>query len=134
MAQFNKPGYSAQDFANVLANREFGFSFAAMGNSKVSKKQWTAPSKGKITGIYATSANTAAAASADLTMTCDGNNCLDATQALDGYTLNTKTEVELNSTAANLQFEQGDVIEAIITTDGTGTLTDAEVRVEWTML
>jgi hypothetical protein len=33
-----------------------------------------------------------------------------------------------------LQFEQGDVIEAIITTDGAGTLTDAEVRVEWTML
>lgn len=131
--RWRNPGFSAADWANELKDKEFGWSFAAMANSKTTKKQWVAPANGTITGIWATSANTAAGANTDLTMTCAGNNCLGATVALDGLTLNTQTEVALNSTAANLQFESGDVLEATIVTDGGGTLTDAEVRVAWTM-
>lgn len=132
MARWNEPGYSAADWANELKHKSFSFKFGATGNSEVTIKNWYAPAKGKITGIYVTSSRVVAAANSDLTMTCDGNNCLAATVAVDGITVNTTTDAQLSSTAANLQFDAGDVIKATLTNDGTGTSEDVEVQVLWT--
>lgn len=128
------PGWNVQDYANAFKDGEFGFSFATMADAKTSKKQWVAPRKGKITGVYVTSANTAAAATATLAVSCNGNNALNAaTVALNSLTLNTNTAQTLSSTAANIEFEAGEVIEVTVATSGgSGAITDVECRIHWT--
>lgn len=133
------PGASVQDIMNWLKTRSGGMdrSFiltcGAMTNGKTTKKQWKTETKGKITAIYVTSSNTAAVGTATLAVSCGGSNALNAaTYDMTAPTLNTQTALTLTSTAANLQFDSGDVIEATwVTSGGSGTITDAQILVQW---
>jgi hypothetical protein len=132
----HKPGTSVQELqiqwsqrAPIL-NHYPVLSCAAMANSKVTKKQWRAPFKGRMLAALCTSSNTAAASSAlvDINNITQSNAMLAAPEEISGFTLNTQTALTPNATAANLEFEVGDIIEVSWTTDGSGTVADSQVQ------
>lgn len=143
MAQASKitaghvPGTSVQELQKqwnqraTILNHQPILSCAAMANSKITKKQWRAPFKGRLLAAMCTVSNTAAAFSA----LCDvinitQSNAMLATpgEEISGFILNTQTALTPNPTAANLEFEEGDIIEVSWVTDGSGTVTDSQVQ------
>lgn len=139
-----KPGWTTQDFMRAWKKRgdvldqNFSLSLPKQVAGITAKKQWIARSKGKITAIYTTVATAVATGTATLAVSCGGNNALSAATSnlASGHAVNTQVSETLTSTAANLQFEAGDVIEVTwVTGDGvgggSGAVGDSEVLFHW---
>lgn len=136
----HKPGTSVQEIQKQwskragLLNNGPVLSCAAMADAKTTKKDWKAPFKGRVTGVRCTVSNTAPAATATVAVdnATQSNQILStATVALtSGFTLNTPKDMTLTSTAADLEFNEGDSLEVSwVTSGGSGAITDSQVQI-----
>lgn len=136
------PGSSPQDILRIIQKRagmfdyQFTRSSGALANSDTVKKFWTAPHNGSVTAVEHVVARDASTAACTLSVTniTQSREILNAaTVAVDGQTANAQNDMTLSATAANLNFQAGDVIEIAWVTDGSGVVVvDQDCTVFWT--